>query len=61
MLDIAERSVSQIGDKFGKNYYPSVSPDGTKIVFVSERNGNIALYLMTNQYASIERVTFPSK
>ena len=28
------------------DYHPSFSPDGTKIVFMSERDGNYEIYIM---------------
>lgn len=51
----------------GNDYQPAWSPDGTKIIFVSERDGNVELYTMnadgseqTRLTNTIERETKPS-
>lgn len=41
----------------GNDYQPSWSPDGTKIVFVSERDGNAELYVMNADGSDQERLT----
>lgn len=40
------------------NVEPSLSPDGSKIVFSSERGGNPALYTMNEDGTNIKRLTF---
>lgn len=36
----------QLTSERGKNFHPTVSPDGTRITFVSSRSGNIELWTM---------------
>jgi TolB protein len=40
------------------NVEPSLSPDGSKIVFSSERGGNPAIYTMNEDGTNIKRLTF---
>ncbi len=40
-------SLLQLTDSIGDNIQPSFSPDGKKIVFISKRDGNAEVYLLT--------------
>src|SRR6478735_5921146 len=41
----------------GHNYQPTWSPDGSKILFVSDRDGNLELYTMDPDGANQTRMT----
>ena len=44
--------------EFGvKNYFPSVSPDGSKIAFTSDRDGNPEIYTMNDGGGDLRRLT----
>src|SRR5439155_16745977 len=46
----------QLTDK-GDNWFPSFSPDGTRIAFVSNRDGNRDIYLINPDGTNLVRLT----
>ncbi|MCJ7628798.1 MAG: hypothetical protein MUO50_10480 [Longimicrobiales bacterium] len=42
------------------DYFPAWSPDGSKIAFVSDRNGNFEIYVMNADGSNQTRLTFTS-
>lgn len=48
----------QAGSATANNRMPAISPDTTKIAFISDRDGSSELYVMTiNQPATLQRIT----
>ncbi|HEV8592585.1 MAG TPA: DPP IV N-terminal domain-containing protein, partial [Pyrinomonadaceae bacterium] len=47
----------QLTSESGKNYLPTVSPDGKKIAFVSDRTGNVELWTMNIDGSNPIRMT----
>jgi TolB protein len=41
-----------------RDFYPSISPDGQSILFLSERDGSAEIYLMDLDGSSVSRLTF---
>jgi len=41
---------------FNQDLMPSVSPDGAKIAFISNRNGDLAIFLMNSDGSDVEQV-----
>jgi Tol biopolymer transport system component len=55
-----ERSSTYRADSFGisaKDHFPSWSPDGTRIVFCSDRDGNYEIYIMNTDGSNQIRLT----
>ncbi|HEX9774684.1 MAG TPA: PxKF domain-containing protein [Actinomycetota bacterium] len=50
--------VTQLTDAAGQSRYPSWSPDGTRIVFGSSRDGNWEIYVMNADGSGQTRLTF---
>ena len=50
--DVRRLTESALGD-----YSPQWSPDGTRIAFVSDRDGNAEVYTMTAAGADVRRIT----
>jgi serine/threonine protein kinase len=48
---------SQLTDHPARDYDPAWSPDGTKIIFVSDRDGNGELYVMNADGSNLTRLT----
>jgi Tol biopolymer transport system component len=46
LMGVFEHSARLVTDDPSNNYWPEVSPDGTRIAFVSERSGNSEVYVM---------------
>jgi Tol biopolymer transport system component len=40
-----------------QSYFPSLSPDGSKIAFTSDRDGNLEIYVMNSNGGNIRRLT----
>jgi hypothetical protein len=56
-MDENGNGVVQLTDNPAQDYDPAWSPDGSKIVFVSERDGNAELYVMNANGSNEERLT----
>jgi TolB protein len=41
----------------GQNFLPTYSPDGTKIAFMSDRDGNSEIYVMNADGSNVRRIT----
>ncbi len=52
---VNERQLGAVKD--ADNYFPRVSPDGTQIVFSSNRDGNSEIYVMSADGSNVRRVT----
>jgi|GEM_PF-2917455 len=50
----------QLTRDMGNNYRPTFSPDGTQILFVSDRDGNSEIYLMASDGSNQRRLTVNS-
>jgi len=58
LLDIDSSKVRTLIDGPGNNFYPSWSPDGSTILFVSDRDGNRELYVADWNGARQRRLTY---
>lgn len=47
----------QLTDENATSFYPTLSPDGSTILFSSNRNGGFDLYSMNTQGSNLERLT----
>ncbi len=56
-MELGDRSISAITDTTGINTDPAVSPDGNRLVFVSDRNGIYNLYVKEFSDGNIFPVT----
>jgi TolB protein len=50
--------IEQLTDRAGINVSPTWSPDGSHLVFVSDRSGKPQLYLMEMRTRKVKRLTF---
>ena len=57
VLDLDNRRIYKLIDGPGNNSYPNWSPKGDKIVFTSERDGNMEIYLASADGSQQERLT----
>jgi len=60
LLDIDSSKVRALIDGPGNNFYPDWSPDGSTILFVSDRDGNKELYVADWNGARQRRLTYNS-
>jgi Tol biopolymer transport system component len=58
LLDLATRVQTRLTSGNANNYYPSFSPDGSQIVFSSNRDGQFEIYLMNLDGSNQTRLTF---
>ena len=49
--------LAQLTDHAAADYDPAWSPDGSRILFVSERDGNAELYVMDANGGNLQRLT----
>lgn len=56
-LDLDAQRVRKLIDGPGNNTYPSWSPDGTRFVFASDRDGNSEIYLANWDGTNLTRLT----
>lgn len=57
MVDLDKRQITKLIDGPGNNSYPVFSPNGSKIAFTSDRDGNPEIYLANSDGSSPERIT----
>lgn len=57
VADLEGNIVAQLTDEPGYDAEPTVSPDGTKIVFTSTRSGDLELYTMNIDGSDVQQVT----
>lgn len=57
VADKQGKIVNQLTDQPGYDAEPTVSPDGTKIVFTSTRSGDLELYTMNIDGSNVQQVT----
>jgi len=55
LADTVTGIVREISDRQG--YFPSISPDGTKVAFISSRNGNEDIFLKHLDTGKLEQIT----
>lgn len=48
---------AQLTDEDATSFYPSLSPDGSQIVFSSNRDGNYEIYIMDTDGENLEQLT----
>ncbi len=58
VMDLVSRQTSQLTNHFGIDTEPSWSPDGSHIVFTSDRGGNPQIYKVPAAGGTPQRVTF---
>jgi Tol biopolymer transport system component len=58
IMDANGANQTRLTTATGYDYEPVFSPDGTKIAFRSERNGNAEIYIMDANGANQQRITF---
>jgi Tol biopolymer transport system component len=58
LLDLANGVQTRLTSGNANNYYASFSPDGTQIVFSSNRDGQFEIYLMNVDGSNQQRLTF---
>lgn len=56
-LDLKTGNIMAVISGPGNNFYPTWSPDGTQLVFVSDRDGNDEIYRSTWYGDKVERLT----
>lgn len=57
-MDMASRQLRRLTFQRGIDTSPSYSPDGSKIVFNSDRGGTPALYIMNSDGSNVTRLTY---
>lgn len=57
VADLEGNIISQLTDEPGYDAEPTVSPDGSKIVFTSTRSGDLELYTMNLDGSDVRQVT----
>jgi TolB protein len=57
VLTLADQNLSVLTEQGGRNENPCFSPDGSKIVFQSERDGNFEIYSMNYDGSNPVRLT----
>lgn len=58
LLDLDSKAVTDFITSPGNNAYPAYSPDGTQLVFVSDRSGKSEVYLASADGQNPEQITF---
>lgn len=58
LLDLDKKVVSEFITEPGNNAYPAFSPDGSQLIFVSNRSGRSEVYLALADGSDPEQVTF---
>lgn len=57
ILDLTSFAVTQISNGYGSSEHPSWSPDGKKIAFMSNRDGDWEIYLMNSDGTGLQQLT----
>jgi Tol biopolymer transport system component len=57
VMELASNRITQLTDEAHHNETPMWSPDGRQIVFVSNRDGNLELYIMNADGTNQQRLT----
>jgi Tol biopolymer transport system component len=57
VIDYAKAAVYQVTDEASNNMCPQLSPDGKKIVFYSDREGNFDIYTVHPDGSSLKSIT----
>jgi Tol biopolymer transport system component len=60
LLNLADGVQTRLTSGNANNYYASLSPDGSQIVFSSNRDGQFEIYLMNVDGSNQQRLTFDS-
>jgi Tol biopolymer transport system component len=56
-ISISTNEITQLTDESGFSMHPSWSPDGTRIAFMSDRDGDWEIYLMNTDGTGITQLT----
>ncbi len=51
-------NVRRLTYQSGNDFYPALSPDGSRVAFVSERDGNAEIYLVNVDGTGETRLTY---
>lgn len=57
IVDLDGRNITRLTHNNGKEWHPEVSPDGKRIAFMSDRNGNFEVYVMDIDGSNQKRLT----
>jgi TolB protein len=58
LMDLQSGNILRVTRNMGDNYAPEISPDGTRIVFVSTRSGGQDVWVMNADGSNSTRLTF---
>lgn len=55
-----DSKIKRLTNNLANDSYPKVSPDGTKVLFISTRDGNSEVYVMNIDGSNVKRLTYNS-
>lgn len=61
LTDLSGKIIKQLTNGWGIEVHPSFSPDGSKMVFVSDRGGNPQVYMLNLTSGRVKRLTYGYK
>jgi len=56
-IDLETYEIQQLTNAYGQSRHPWYSPDGTRITFMSDRDGNWNIYIMDADGSNVNRIT----